>query len=923
MENLGVQNSSGNLKIYPHENLNQFVNKCSDIFDNLTDNVNNEEGLPIPINSSYYDIHKFNQIKTNISSSIGLIHTNLASINKIFDDLSLVLSLLKFDFQVIAISEHKIHKNDVTSISNITLEGYYPFEYDPTETSHGGTGFFIKKSLNFILREDLKFNAPGDFESTFIELIFPQKRNMIIGCIYRHPTSSLPISTFNKNYIEPLLDKISSENKICSIMGDFNIDLLKIDSNEDANSFYTNMTSHFFAPFILQPTRPISKTLIDNIFINTIEYPSYSGNLTIQLSDHLFQFTILEGFYKELIPKKQNHYSRNFKNFNEREFIEILINTDWNSIISAEIDDPNIALSNLYHHINFILDELAPYKKLTKREIKLKAKPWINNVILSKMHERDKLLRKFCNLKDKNSTHAQNIYNQYKTIRNNVTNLKRQSKSNYYKEYFEINKTKSSMLWKGIRSLVNITNSSKKDIKLLDNKGKNISDPNVIAELFNDYFINIGPNIDSKINKSKHRYNEYMSKVFVNHTFFLSPVTSNEIFNIIQAFDMNKSLGPNSLPIYILKIANNFFSEKLCDIANLSFTTGIFPDLCKTAKVIPIYKKDNPLLCENYRPISLLPIFSKIFEKLIYKRMYAFIDDHKLIYKRQFGFRTKHSTSHALISITESIKSLIDSGNVAGGVFIDLQKAFDTVNLKILCEKISYYGFRGISQQLIRSFLSNRKQYVSINGFNSQEKNVICGVPQGSTLGPLLFLLYINDLHFSVNKSVVSHFADDTCITFSAKKIKSLETVLNYDLKIVSDWLNANRLSLNVKKSKLIMFKSKRKVISPESFSIKLNGFKLEPTENVKYLGLHLDQNLSFDYHINQLSKKLSRSNGILSKLRHYTSKETLISVYYSLFYSHLLYGCPVWSLTTLYNRNYISILQKKVYKNYKLFTNK
>ena len=163
-----------------------------------------------------------------------------------------------------------------------------------------------------------------------------------------------------------------------------------------------------------------------------------------------------------------------------------------------------------------------------------------------------------------------------------------------------------------------------------------------------------------------------------------------------------------------------------------------------------------------------------------------------------------------------------------------------------------------------------------------------------------------------MNKSVVSHFADDTCITFSAKKIKSLETVLNYDLKIVSDWLNANRLSLNVKKSKLIIFKSKRKVISPESFSIKLNGFKLEPTENVKYLGLHLDQNLSFDYHINQLSKKLSRSNGILSKLRHYTSKETLISVYYSLFYSHLLYGCPVWSLTTLYNRNYISILQKK-----------
>ena len=255
---------------------------------------------------------------------------------------------------------------------------------------------------------------------------------------------------------------------------------------------------------------------------------------------------------------------------------------------------------------------------------------------------------------------------------------------------------------------------------------------------------------------------------------------------------------------------------------------------------------------------------------------------------------------------------IIDSGNIVGGVFIDLQKAFDTVNHDILCEKLSYYGFRGISKLLIKSFLTNRKQYVSINGFNSTEKNVICGVPQGSTLGPLLFLLYINDLHYSMKYSIASHFADDTCITFSAKKIKTVETVLNCDLKILSDWLKANRLSLNVNKSKLILFKSKRKIILDNSFSIKLNGLRLETTDNVKYLGLYLDKNLSFDYHINQLSKKLSRANGILAKLRHFTSKDTLISVYYSIFYSHLLYGCPVWSLSSKNNLQTISVLQKK-----------
>ena len=775
----------------------------------------------------------------------------------------------------------------------------------------GEQAFFIKKSLVFIRRDDLKFNSPGDFESTFIEIILPQKKNVVVGCIYRHPTSTLPISTFNNNILDPLLHKIESENKLCTLMGDFNIDLLKIDIDEDSNSFYNIMTSHFFAPYILQPTRPISKTLIDNIFINSIEYPSFSGNLTIQLSDHLFQFTILEGFYKDIIPHKQNLFSRNFKNFNEREFNEILNNIDWNSILNIESNDPNKSIQNLYDYINHILDELAPYKKLTKREIKLKSKPWINSILLTKMKERDKLLHKFCKLKDKNSTHAVNIYNQYKIIRNEVTNDKRHNKSNYYKDFFLKNKNKSSLLWKGIRSIVNINNSSKKDIKLINDKGMNISDPKTIADLFNDYFINIGPKIDSKINKAKKYYKDYLSGVKIKETFFLSPVTSQEVFNIILSFDLNKSLGPNSIPIYILKISNLFFSHKLSDIANLCFETGVFPDLCKVAKVIPIYKKENPLLCENYRPISLLPIFSKIFEKLIYKRMYEFSEKHKLIYQRQFGFRSKHSTNHALISLTENIKSEIDNGKIVGGVFIDLQKAFDTVNHDILCDKITYYGFRGVIQHLIRSFLSNRQQYVSINGFNSDKKYITCGVPQGSTLGPLLFILYINDLHLSMKQSTTSHFADDTCISYSAKKIKTLETILNYDLKTVTDWLQANRLSLNVDKSKLIIFKSKQKRLS-NTFSIKLNGSKLEPTDNVKYLGLYIDQNLSFDFHINQLSKKLSRSNGILAKLRHFAPIETLIAVYYSTFYSYLLYGCPVWSLTSLINLNCISILQKK-----------
>ena len=262
---------------------------------------------------------------------------------------------------------------------------------------------------------------------------------------------------------------------------------------------------------------------------------------------------------------------------------------------------------------------------------------------------------------------------------------------------------------------------------------------------------------------------------------------------------------------------------------------------CNLAKVLPIFKKDNPLICENYRPISLLPIFSKIFEKVIYKRMYDFIDKNQLIYQRQFGFQTKHFTNHALIS-TEAIKAEIDNGNYVGGVFIDLQKAFDTVNHDILCEKLAFYGFRGNSQLLIKSFLSNRQQYVSINGFDSSKLDIHCGVPQGSTLGPLLFLLYINDLRFALKDATASHFVDDTCILYASNKLKSIETVLNCGLKSISDWLKANRLSLNVDKSKLLMFKSKQRMLNSDSISIKLGGVKLIPADSVKYLGLHLDK---------------------------------------------------------------------------------
>ena len=254
----------------------------------------------------------------------------------------------------------------------------------------------------------------------------------------------------------------------------------------------------------------------------------------------------------------------------------------------------------------------------------------------------------------------------------------------------------------------------------------------------------------------------------------------------------------------------------------------------------------------------------------------------------------------------------MDRGYIAAGVFIALQKAFDTVNHQIICAKLAYYGFRGKSLNLIKSFLNNRKQFVSINGFESSKLNITCGVPQGSTLGPLLFLIYSNDLRFCLNKSSSNHFTDDTCLIYASKKVKTLEIDLNADLKATSEWLKANRLSLSIKKSQLIIFHSKSKKVDFTSFLIKLEGSKLKPSKYVKNLGIYIDENLSWSTHINELSKKINRANGILAKLRYFATKKILILVYYAIFYSQLLYGCSVWSLTTVNNIDTIRILQKK-----------
>ena len=856
------------------------------------------------INSKYYTPIEFSRKKFP-KDNFSILHINIVSLQAHIDDLKELIRLLEHSFDIIGISETKL-KKDINHTTNIEMDGYN-FEHTPTETNFGGVGLYINKCFDYKTRQDISQSMKTVAESVFIEIEQQKAKNLLIGCFYRHHT---PLKEFNEEFLKKTLVKISKEkSKPCIFLGDWNANLLDYENNRDTEDFYELLSSYSFQPLILQPSRvnPRSATLIDNIFINDLEISSKGGNIVTSISDHFPQFCSLN-IRKKIRASREAKKARCYRNFNHDEFKNELLDINWNQLFLGKRSEESFNI--FFQKIEDILNVMAPIKTLSLNEKKTNKKPWITSGILKSIHNRDKLHKKY--LKENCSSRKSALHDQFKQKRNMIILLLKKSKQEYYANYFLENKSNIKETWKGIKSIINLNNKGECNIKKLKKSNTYIEDKTEVATEFNNFFSTVGKNIDEKTPQSNKHFNDYLTENFQNH-FVLNSVEREEILQLLKQIKNSKSCGPTSIQNSLLKNHKDFFSTILATLINKSFLEGTFPELLKYANVIPIYKKKDKHLCENYRPISLLSNIGKIYEKVFHKRLYEYFEINNIFYDMQFGFREKHSTEHALLSITEKIKSKIDNQDLTCGVFIDLEKAFDTVNHKILIKKLEYYGIKGLPLYWLTDYLTNRKQRVKIGNTYSNYQQITCGVPQGSILGPLLFLIYINDMHKAAKYSTLYHFADDTNLLYSNKNEKTLRKNINTDIELIFQWLCANRLSINVDKTEFIIFKPQRKTIK-KRITLKLNGKTIFESKKICYLGLILDDKLTWRFHISELRKKLSQITGIIYKLKTIgTPVHTLKSVFFALFHSYLIYGLCVWGQTIKDEFIKIENMQKKV----------
>ncbi len=877
-----------------------YINKFEHLYFDPTKMQTDPDSSKVNNQTSYYTDNLPSELQSgNSCNNLSLLNVNIRSLYKKFDSLKDFLYSTQTQFGIIGLVEtwFKDIPHDYFNLSDYNLE----FQ-NRINKKGGGVCLYIKENIKYNVRTDLQqIKSPENVESLFIEIDRPASKNIVVGVMYRPPDQD--VNEFNK-YIDNVLTHATRNQKIVYLMGDFNINLLNEDVHLPTNDFIDILSTHSLYPSITKPTRITSKsaTLIDNIFTNS-KYNQTSGIFMTDLSDHLPIFICTDLKTKKVV-ENNDVYVRHFTKENIEHFKKELNSVDWNvQCISTNV---NNSYSNFIKKFNELFDKCIPLKKKSSQPRKGKPhSPWISSSLLKSIKRKNILYKK--SLKKPTETNVEN----YKRYRNKLNTLLRVAKRNHYANLLDMEKNNMRNTWKIINSI--IRHKSKTCTEKFVHEDKMVTCPTEIATHFNKYFANIGPHLASSIQHNGKDFSSYL-KNSNSSTFFFRPTNEDEICTIINKLGSRKGAGHDGIKSDIVKHVSKEIATPLATILNLSLSTGEVPDELKIAKVVPIYKKDNPEFFGNYRPVSVLPCLSKVLERIVYNRAYDFLCKNNVLYNKQYGFRTNHSTYMAVLDFVNIVSKAIDNDMYTLGIFMDLSKAFDTIDHGILLQKLYHYGFRGISNEWFKNYLNNRKQFVVYNSAKSPTENVKCGVPQGSILGPLLFILYMNDICYTSHLLNMILFADDTTVFYSNKNISALCDTMNTELQEVSNWFKANKLSLNAKKTNLMFLGTRKQTsnIKDDKHSIYLDGCKLDRVHDAKFLGILIDENLTWKKQVDNICKTCSRNVGVLNKVKSFLPSTTMKQLYSTLILPYLNYGLLLWGNVIHTYMNKVLTIQKR-----------
>ena len=734
-------------------------------------------------------------------------------------------NIIPLAFDAITFCETKLNSN----IQHLYSIPGYNLHTNNNSRHSGGVAIYIRENADCFIRNDLTF-MDSYIETLFIE-IKSLPNNIIIGVVYRRPKTDA-IAFINK--LDDILIKVACENKSTIITGDFNFNLLKLDSIATVQEYLMNFQSKCFFNLINKPTRvtPTSATCLDHIWCNNLKALQSCGIIYSRISDHFPVVSSFDLTCSKNTNSKITKLIRKFNDTNTEKFTESLRNTSWDLVLSSI--NPNVILENFYSIFNALFNKHFPLEPV-KHTKSNDNKPYITNEIKSLIKEKHKLQRKY-------AKYPVTYGEQFRQLRNRVTQKIRVAEANYYKSLLDNNKGNSKKTWQAINTILR-RNKTNKSPETLNTDIGSLTASKDIANHFNKFFTEIGPRLSENVPSSLHNFSHYLGEAKQNE-FILSPVTEAELLCTINLLN-DSAAGFDEIPSSLIKKTASILSPVLLHLCNCSFASGIFPNLLKTAKVTPVFKSGDNCLADNFRPISVLCTLNRILESLMKDRLSKFCQNNNLIAEQQYGFQPNKSTESAVTTLTDHILTQMDNNKFTIGIFLDFSKAFDTVDHQILLRKLENCGIKGTSLAWFQSYLNNRKQFVHLNNEFSEWLQIKCGVPQGSILGPILFLLYINDIINSSKLLKFVLFADDSTLYASHSDLNYLISSVNQEITYVKQWIDANKLTLNVKKTHYIIFARLRKKISIEPI-IKINNDTLNRVYDTKFLGVTLDSHLSW-----------------------------------------------------------------------------